>query len=247
MKNEIQKSESPLMAAAALCQADGNMDVAKLKELLDVQERWEAIQAKKAYVEAMSEFKSSPPEILKDKQVKYGATDYKHATLHNVTTKINSELSKHGLTASWVTSQDNGSIKVTCKITHIMGHSEETCLSAPPDATGSKNAIQAIGSAVFYLERYTLFALTGLAPARMDDDGQKTGGEISLLEQWEIKCDEAGTVAKSVDEIAKWWKDNAPTIKKELSKADAALIFQKVVAYKDGLKVPEREPGSDDE
>ena len=174
--NEIQKSESPLMAAAALCQADGNMDVAKLKELLDVQERWEAIQAKKAYVQAMSEFKTKPPEILKDKNVRYqtskGTTEYNHATLHNVSTQINSELSKHGLTASWVTSQDNGSVKVTCKITHIMGHSEETCLSAPPDATGSKNAIQAIGSTVTYLQRYTLLALTGLATHDQDDDGK---------------------------------------------------------------------------
>jgi len=103
-KNEIQKTESPLTAAAALVQADGNMDVAKLKELLELQERWDATQAKKAYVQAMSDFKASPPEILKDKTVNYkttkGTTNYKHATLHNVTTKINTELSRHSLTAS---------------------------------------------------------------------------------------------------------------------------------------------------
>ena len=91
-KNEIQKTDSPLVAAAALVQADGNIDVAKLKELLEVQERWEATQAKKAYVQAMSEFKENPPEILKDKQVKYqtskGVTDYHHATPSNVTTCI---------------------------------------------------------------------------------------------------------------------------------------------------------------
>lgn len=176
-KNEIQKTESPLMAAAALVQqADGKIDVDKLEALLKVQMQWEATQAKKAYVVAMSDFKVSPPEILKDKNVKYhttkGDVDYKHATLHNVTSKINTELSKHGLTASWVTSQDNGSVKVTCKITHIMGHSEETCLSAPPDNTGSKNVIQAIGSTVTYLQRYTLLALTGLATYDQDDDGK---------------------------------------------------------------------------
>ncbi len=178
-KNEIQKTESPLTAAAALVSADGNMDVAKLKELLDVQERWEANQAKKAYVVAMSEFKAHPPEILKDKAVSYKQTHYKHSSLHNVTTKINAELSKHGLTASWVTSQDNGSVKVTCKITHVMGHSEETSLSAPPDATGSKNAIQAIGSTVTYLQRYTLLALTGLATCDQDDDGGGAGKKPS--------------------------------------------------------------------
>jgi len=183
-KNEKQKTESaltapaesPLMTAAALVQqADGKIDVDKLEALLKVQMQWEANEAKKAYVVAMSEFKANPPKILKDKTVGYsttkGTTNYKHASLHNVTTKINTELSKHCLTAAWVTSQDNGSVKVTCKITHAMGHSEECCLSAPPDATGSKNVIQAIGSTVTYLQRYTLLALTGLATADQDDDG----------------------------------------------------------------------------
>jgi len=171
-KNEIQKTESPLTAAAELVKANGNMEVGKLKELLDLQERWDAGQAKKAYVQAMSDFKVNPPEILKDKTVGYKDVKYSHASLHNVTSCINKALSEHGLTASWVTSQDNGSIKVTCKITHILGHSEETCLSAPPDNTGSKNVIQAIGSTVTYLQRYTLLALTGLATYDQDDDGK---------------------------------------------------------------------------
>ena len=180
MKDEIQKTESPLMAAAALVQqAEGKIDVDKLEALLKVQMQWEANEAKKAYVQAMSAFKENPPEILKDKNVSYqtskGNIDYNHATLHNVTSSINKALSEHGLTASWVTSQDNGSVKVICKITHIMGHSEETCLSAPPDATGSKNAIQAIGSTVTYLQRYTLLALTGLATHDQDDDGKSSG------------------------------------------------------------------------
>lgn len=201
-KNETQETESPLVAptespltaAAALCQADGNMDVAKLKELLDLNERWEASQAKKAYVVAMSAFKENPPEILKDKTVKYGNTGYKHASLYNVTTKINTELSKQGLTAAWVTSQDNGSVKVTCKITHIMGHAEETCLAAPPDATGSKNDIQAIGSTVTYLQRYTLLALTGLATADQDDDGAGAGKDNNAPTTKPTKKDEQNEI-----------------------------------------------------
>ncbi len=147
------------------------MNVTK-EDIERIKER--ANEAKKAYVVAMAAFKANPPKILKDKNVNYptskGTTDYHHATLGNVTTCINTTLSEHGLTASWVTSQDNGAVKVTCKITHIMGHSEETSLTAPPDSTGSKNAIQAIGSTVTYLQRYTLLALTGLATYE-DDDG----------------------------------------------------------------------------
>lgn len=152
-----------------------NADLEKLKGLMELQERWDANEAKKAYHRAMAEFKANPPKINKDKTVNYasskgGRINYSHATLANVTEKINTELSKHGLSASWKT-QTNGTITVTCKITHVLGHSEETSITAQSDSSGGKNAIQAIGSTITYLERYTLLALLGLATSDQDDDG----------------------------------------------------------------------------
>ncbi len=176
-KNELQKTEqmSPLANAAALVAADGNMDVEKLGKLLEMQERYDATQAKKAFIAAMAKFKENPPTILKDQSVSYGNTKYKHATLGNVTAVINKALCEHGLTASWQTGQADGQINVICRITHVDGHSEETSLSAGADTSGSKNPIQAIGSTITYLQRYTLLALTGLATYDQDDDGAGAG------------------------------------------------------------------------
>jgi hypothetical protein len=173
MENSIQRVDSsPMAMASEFLKKDSNVDVDKLAKLLDVQERWEANEAKKAYVEAMAAFKSDPPKIAKDQHVKYNAVEYDHASLQNVTSTINEALSRHGLTASWVTNQDKDKITVSCQITHIMGHSESTSLSASPDSSGSKNPIQAIGSTVTYLQRYTLLSLTGLATEEQDDDGR---------------------------------------------------------------------------
>ncbi len=151
-------------------------DLDKLEKLMDLQMRWEQNNARKAYHEAMAQFKANPPEIGKNRHVKYqtskGTTEYNHADLFNVTEKINSELSKYGLSASWTTSQADKIISVTCKITHVQGHSESTTLSASPDDSGGKNSIQAIGSAVTYLQRYTLLALCGLATREQDNDGK---------------------------------------------------------------------------
>ena len=169
---EVQESKMP--AEMIQIAVEKGADLEKLEKLLTLQERWDANEAKKAYHRAMAEFKASPPEILKDKSVNYkaggGTTAYRHASLANVTEKINAALSKHGLSASWRVAQ-NGGVSVTCKITHNLGHSEETTLTAPADSSGSKNNIQAIGSTITYLERYSLLALTGLA-AFDDDDGQ---------------------------------------------------------------------------
>lgn len=167
----IQQNSPAEMIQAAI---SGNADLEKLEKLMQIQERWEANEAKKAYVVAMAAFKANPPKIEKTRAVSFGTTNYKHAVLADAAEKINKALSEHGLSAGWTTSQENNTITVTCSITHNMGHSESTSLSAAPDSSGGKNSIQAIGSTVSYLERYTLFSLTGLASHDQDDDGAKT-------------------------------------------------------------------------
>lgn len=161
----------------------GGVDPEYLKELLAVQKDWEANEARKAYHVDMAKFKENPPQIEKDKTVKYKDVKYHHASLANVVAKITSELSKHGFSASWSTEQ-NGNVIVTCCITHRMGHSERTTLQAPSDTSGSKNAIQAIGSTISYLQRYTLLSATGLATSDMDNDG----AEVEKITEEQIQA-----------------------------------------------------------
>uniref|UniRef100_A0A6M3ID72 Putative Erf family protein n=1 Tax=viral metagenome TaxID=1070528 RepID=A0A6M3ID72_9ZZZZ len=224
-----------------------------VEKMMALQERHEANEARKAYHKAMAAFAENPPDIEKDKKVSYatskGTTAYSHAQLGTSAAKIQAALSPHGLHASWRTIQTDENIKVTCRITHELGHFEETTLTAGADDSGSKNSIQAIGSTISYLERYTLFALTGLASKDMDDDGNGAGDTgPSLFEQWEIKCDEAGEAATTPEQMNKWWTDNGAAIKKDLKKADAAKIYNRYVVHKRRLdaKTTEREPGSDD-
>lgn len=149
----------------------------KLEKLMELQMKWEANEARKAYTVAMGQFKADPPKINKNKHVKFekkagGFTEYDHATLDNVVDLIGSALSKCGITHTWRTEQSEGKIRVTCILTHVLGHSESTALVASSDDSGGKNSIQAIGSTVSYLERYTLLAATGLATADQDKDGK---------------------------------------------------------------------------
>ena len=151
----------------------------KLEKMLEIQERYEKNEAKKAYVKAMAEFKANPPKIYKNKTVGYQPANkpkvsYSHADLGNITEQISKAFGEHGLSAAWKIDQSQN-ITITCVITHELGHSESTSLTASADNTGSKNAIQAIASTITYLERYTLLALTGLATHDQDDDARKGG------------------------------------------------------------------------
>jgi len=152
-------------------------DIDKLSKLMDLQERWQANEARKAFVAALTAFKEEPPTITKNKHVAFGGqgrggTAYDHATLDHVCDVIGKALSKHGLSHRWDVEQpDGGMIRVTCVLTHAMGHSESVSMQAGADQSGSKNNIQAVGSTSTYLQRYTLLAATGLAATGQDDDG----------------------------------------------------------------------------
>jgi len=176
----------PNPAALLQIAVEGGADVDKLEKLMDMQERWEKNQAKKAYVVAMAKFKKTPLEILKDSHVEYekkdgSITKYAHASLSNVCNVLCSELGKYGFAVNWKTSQADGGITVACIITHIEGHSEQTALTGQSDISGGKNAIQGIGSTVAYLERYTILALTGSTTKDMDTDGRPPNGKPEKL------------------------------------------------------------------
>lgn len=201
--NEIIQTDNNVPSIINKAIASGS-DLSKLEKLLELQERWERNEAKKSYHKAMTLFKANPPLIDKDQQVSYGNTKYKHASLANVTSKINAELSKHGLSASWMIDQHvQGLITVVCRITHEQGYSEETGLSAPSDQSGSKNAIQAIGSTITYLERYTILALTGLSTSD-DDDGRASGTEIISTEEANMIMDHLMEIEAPIDKFLEY-------------------------------------------
>ena len=146
-----------------------NADLDKLEKLMDLQERWDAQQAKKAYYLSLSKFQKNCPPILKTK-AGYDKRYY-YAPLDQIISVIKSSLFKSQLTYRWEQDEKDNKIMVTCIITHVDGHSEKTTLQSDPDTSGSKNTIQAKGSTVQYLRRYTLESALGIATSATDNDG----------------------------------------------------------------------------
>lgn len=155
-------------------QAGAGVD--EIKAIMELQERQEDRAARKAYVVAMTKFKAKNLVITKNNAVSFGKTQYDHSTLDHILSIAVPEMSECGLSHRWDTenSKDDG-IKVTCVITHEMGHSEGTYLTSAADDSGGKNKIQGIGSAVTYLQRYTFLSAMGLSTGGDDTDGISKG------------------------------------------------------------------------
>ena len=168
---------------------DKGADMAQLEKLMDMKERWDANEAKKAFIAAMMAFKASPPKLERDKKIKHGEKLIsKYAGLDQVSSVVGKALSEHGISHSWAVEQDDKAIRVSCVLTHEAGHSERVTMQAGADTSGAKNSIQAIGSTITYLQRYTLLSATGLAVKDKDDDGVKGGADepISAEQKDEI-------------------------------------------------------------
>jgi hypothetical protein len=167
--------EGPL--AMAMQAMRSGMSIADMRDMLNLQKEWEANEARKAFVDAMSEFKKNPPSILKDKHVAFstakGMTSYDHATIGNVCDQIIKAAAEYGFSHRWIPSKgEQGELVITCEVTHRLGHSQMTPIEGPRDDSGTKNILQANQSTRTYLQRHSLLMAFGFATKdQPDDDG----------------------------------------------------------------------------
>lgn len=154
-----------------------NFDIDKLEKLMELQERWEAKEAKKQYLEAFTRFQQIVPVISKNKTATIDSQtgrsySYKYADLAHIGETIQSALKDTGLSYRFKFAQkEDGKSVVTCLVSHVGGHTEETVMESEKDTSGSKNKIQQSGSTNTFLQRYALIGALGLTTAEEDVDG----------------------------------------------------------------------------
>jgi hypothetical protein len=173
----IERGESKAMSpvvAASLAILRENPNAETLRELLKVQQDYEANEARKAYAAALVALKRDMPTVIgRDKTVDFtsqrGRTHYTHASLAGAMEAVTGPLTQHGFSLSWHPSTEGNQVAVTCRLTHGAGHFEEIRIAAPIDNSGNKSPAQGVASTITLLQRYTALALLGIATADMKE------------------------------------------------------------------------------
>lgn len=205
-----------------------NLDV--ISKLMDLQERWEANQGRKAFDAAVSAAKGEIPPIFKDRQVGFeskrtgSSTSYRHESLGHIASVVDPILHKHGLSYRFRAEQGQAGITVTCVLSHRDGYSENTTLSAGADTSGQKNSIQAIGSTTTYLQRYTLKLALGLSTTDKDDDGEASeepmlSGAAEAAINGINQCD-------TLEDLKVWKDKNDATAEKALERVEYNAVVR---------------------
>lgn len=166
---------------------DRGDDIARIEKLMELERAWKADKAKEAFNLALAEFKKVPVVVTKDREnSQYSKPDKKamYTSLGNLVNTVNAAMAPYGLSASWDVDQSAG-IRVTCVLTHTLGHSKSVGLSGPLDNSGSKNALQQIKSTITYLQAATFQAVTGVVSqdATLDDDGNDSDTAYVSVDQ----------------------------------------------------------------
>lgn len=220
--NQVAKREPEIIPSGAMTPMDmidravaSGAGIETIEKLMGLQERWEANQARKAFNAAVADAKSEIKPVARNAK---GHNSKRYADFAGIARAIDPILSKHDLSYRF-RSEQGDRINVTCVLSHKLGHSEETTLSGPPDNTGNKNAVQAIGSTLTYLQRYSLMQALGLAAAN-DDDAS------TAVDYLRITQAQADTIREAIEAAGKSREQFLKLFKIETIEDLAADVFQ---------------------
>lgn len=178
MKQDTQEVYQPADAMISMIERvamNPDIPIDRLESMLALKERHEAQDAKAQFASAFARASSSFPTIPLNGK---GHNGKPYATLKDITSLTRPVLSEHGLALTFAI-ETGDKIIVTAKLMHKAGHTESTSIALPADSSGSKNAVQAVGSSQTYGQRYTAQAILGLSLGEDTEDDGRSSGDAS--------------------------------------------------------------------
>lgn len=211
--------------------ANPEFDADKLEKLLAMYERIMARNAEMAFNSAFALMQEEMPVITERGEIKiHGNVQSRYAKFEDINDTVKPILKKHGFAVTFKTSSVENGITVTAILMHKEGHRESTEMTLQADTSGSKNAVQGVGSSVSYAKRYGLLALLNITTRGEDDDGQAGGAKVITEEQ-------EATLQALIEEV----KADKQSFLKYLKVARLSLV--PAAKYKDAIAALEKKRG----
>jgi hypothetical protein len=157
---------------------DKRLTVEKLGELIRLQSVILERNARSAFDAAYAAMLDDIPRIKKNGAIlnREKQVQSRYSRYEDIRAIVDPILKRHGFHVYTHTEwPSDGIAEVVGSLVHREGHTRESRFRAAADASGGKNAIQGLGSAVQYGRRYTLKDLLSIVEEGVDDDGQTAG------------------------------------------------------------------------
>lgn len=250
-------SDSPgaVLALIERMALDPGANVGKLERLIAMYERRKAKEAELAYNAAKGRIlkklagvkivktRTARCEIKKTKPQPGTHDAFKYAPLEEIDKHLRPLLAEEDMDLCYSDQpQEGGGILIRGRLTHLPGgHYEDSFMPAPPDTSGGKSDVQAVGSTNSFLRRYIACNIFNIVVIGDDDDG--TGGAIDEIQTKTIldlikktragpkflkymkaqSIEEAGSLEAAVATIAaSAYRKAISTLEEQIAKAEAS-------------------------
>jgi hypothetical protein len=204
-----------LLNFVAQAVSDPNVDVGKLRALLEMQREIVADEAKSLFNAALRRCQQEMPRVSKLGVIEMGAKgSMPFARWEDIDTALRPIMERHGFSLSFdMEPKEGGGAVVSATLHHEAGHAKTVSMPLALDSGAGRNNLQAMGSTLSYGKRYCTEMLFNIVRVGGDDDGKRGGTRYITPEQKEtlvklLQDTKADTVAflryvgvESLDEI----------------------------------------------
>ncbi len=165
-----------LLAVIAAAAQDPRVDVQKMQALLDMKLQIVRESAAQEFAVAMSRLQPKLPRIVKNGRIEFNGASQPYAKYEDILKVCRPLLAEEGFSTTYSFEEGPNGTVCICTVTHRGGHSKATRTPPlPMDKSGSKNAVQAVGSMMSYAKRYAFCNAFDIVTTDQDDDGNSTG------------------------------------------------------------------------
>lgn len=177
MSNEVSTNvQGGFLSLIEKVVSNPEANIQMLEKIIEVQERVMSKQAEIDFNADLAAMLSEIPVVAKTSDINVTTKSgskfiVKYASLDEIVEVVRPIMSKYGFSVNFRHEQSSATVlKVSCVLRHKNGHSEANDIILPLDTSGSKNAVQAVGSTITYGKRYTLCSALNIATGD-DKDG----------------------------------------------------------------------------
>ena len=219
-----QEQSTPMTLIAQAIQ--NNIPVETMEKLMDLHDRWEAKQAKKAYDDAMAKFQAECPVIKKTKKVyeknqenvaeNLRKVRYSFAPIDSIIDQTKDHISKNGFSYTTLIENDDKSLTATVIVKHFAGHTEQSKFTVPIGTESFMSDPQKYGARATFAKRYAFLNAFGIMTGDEDTDAnkeKKTPTTSDKVEFYRSKLEGC----RHIDELKKVWADMPVEYKEEKS------------------------------
>lgn len=151
---------------------------------LDLYERLDTRRRQQAYTAALVRLQEDMPQIERNGVIPLRSGEIKYAKLEDIDKTIRPMLAAEGLAFSFGSHSDDGKLfKISAKLSHREGYSENFHIHLPIDTGPGRSAVQAVGSTLSYAKRL----LIKMALHLVEKDEDRDGADLNRISKDQLK------------------------------------------------------------